>query len=95
MTSDGPRTTLEGPQAELRLQVGWGDISGRPVLHQTVFFDGTAEGFDAALEKMKVDFRTAASVPMRARVVIQPRGTGQSRSRIVSSGPMTIVICRA
>lgn len=60
-----PRTTLEDPQAEMRLEVGWGDIPGRPVLYQTVFFDGTPDGFDEAIEEMKVAFRKAAAASMR------------------------------
>lgn len=49
----------------MRLEVGWGDIPGRPVLYQTVFFDGTPDGFDEAIEEMKVAFRKAAAAPMR------------------------------
>lgn len=51
--------------AQLRLEVGWDDIAGRKVLYQTVDFDGTPDGFDAAIDEIRVAMHEEARSPLR------------------------------
>ena len=51
--------------ASVSLAVDYGNIPGRPILKDRLAFDGTPEGFDRALEALRVAFHEKASDPLR------------------------------
>lgn len=51
--------------ATLTVSVDYGDIPGKPILKDTIVFDGTPAGFDSALEAMRSAFHEKASDPSR------------------------------
>jgi hypothetical protein len=52
--------------ASLIVGIEWDNIPGRKVLQDQIRFDGTPEGFDRALEDLRVAFHAKAELPMRA-----------------------------
>lgn len=67
MTAHGPQTTLSDPPpcASLTVAIDFGDIPGKPILQDTISFDGTAAGFDRVFEEMRVAMHAQAESPMR------------------------------
>lgn len=51
--------------ASLTVVIDFGEIAGKPILKDTVTFDGTPDGFDRLLEEMRVAMHAQAESPMR------------------------------
>lgn len=50
---------------KLTVAVDYGDIPGKPILRDTVVFDGTPAGFDVALEQLRAAFHLEAKSGLR------------------------------